>query len=383
MHFLLFLISLFQLSYLIGLAFAAPQGYNYQIQGVSNAADNNEYTPEQYQILQQFYQQQQEQEQLEQQQLQQHLQAQYQQQMQSQQQHQQQITTVENPSDLRQRPQPTEYVVTPTQLVHETQQQPLEITAAVKEQGYQTTNPAVQIQNQVFQQPSMIEIVQPESYTQSHVEQRPQSAQYSKPAAFIHSEHLNSKPQDYKSIKYNKEFYFLAAPKEDNDDVPRDLQDQLNQMKRNIRVVFIKAPEQNGLANAALQLAKQSSESQTAIYVLTKQQDVADLANKLQEIRGSSSAKAKPEVIFIKYKTPEEAEHAQHTIQAQYEALDGPNNFNYQGVAPSHSFVGSADVDPRKSIGKIIAESAHVETAEVERPTSQYLPTAEAAKKKK
>ncbi|XP_055384037.1 protein doublesex-like, partial [Condylostylus longicornis] len=109
--------------------------------------------------------------------------------------------------------------------------------------------------------------------------------------------------------------------------------------RRNLRVVIIKAPENKGLTDAALQLAKSSSSDKTAVYVLTKQTDLGELQNKLAQSQDVHANK--PEVHFVKYRTPEEAEHAQHSIQAQYNNLNGPTQISNEGVAPVQSFVGS------------------------------------------
>uniref|UniRef100_A0A1I8MUK4 DUF243 domain-containing protein n=1 Tax=Musca domestica TaxID=7370 RepID=A0A1I8MUK4_MUSDO len=169
-------------------------------------------------------------------------------------------------------------------------------------------------------------------------------------------------------VSFHKEFYYLSAPQEEYEP-PKDLQDQLATIKKNLKVVFIKAPENNGLEQAALQLAKQSAASQTAIYVLTKQHDASELAQKLNSIQ--NVAPQRPEVAFIKYRTPEEAEHAQRVIQAQYEQLDGPNHINRPDVGVTHDFVGSNNIklDPRSG-----TSSSATEKVATTKPNSKYLP---------
>ncbi|CAD6994894.1 unnamed protein product [Ceratitis capitata] len=68
-------------------------------------------------------------------------------------------------------------------------------------------------------------------------------------------------------------------------------------------------PEGNGLENAAVNLAKLAAEERTAIYVLQKQADLGGLANKLQAQHDVN--RNKPEVHFVKYRTPEDAVNAQ------------------------------------------------------------------------
>ncbi|XP_054729363.1 uncharacterized protein LOC129238360 [Anastrepha obliqua] len=164
--------------------------------------------------------------------------------------------------------------------------------------------------------------------------------------------------------KYKKEFYYLSAPRE-NFELPHDFQDQLKSFKKNLRVIFVKAPEHTGIENAALQLVKQSRQSNTVVYVLTKQHNAADLAKKLDQLR--VTAPQKPEVVFVKYRTPEEAELAQRTIQSQYESLDGPNYFNYEGSVPTHNFIGSTEAKGPKKVA----------TNEAVASPLDYLPPAE------
>ncbi|XP_011195116.2 uncharacterized protein LOC105220371 [Zeugodacus cucurbitae] len=146
-------------------------------------------------------------------------------------------------------------------------------------------------------------------------------------------------PQSSGHVEYNKEFYTYAAPEHEFEE--NIGADQIGgSLKKNLRVVFIKAPENQGLSNAVLQLAKQAAEQRTAIYVLSKQPDVSELANKLQALQGGQTHA--PEVHFVKYRTPEDAAHAQHAIQAQYESLGGQSQHSNEGVAPVLDFASPA-----------------------------------------
>ncbi|XP_011198314.2 pupal cuticle protein 36a [Bactrocera dorsalis] len=141
------------------------------------------------------------------------------------------------------------------------------------------------------------------------------------------------------AVEYEKEFYTYTA--DDNDFDEPEANDQANRsVKKNIRVIFIKGPENNALENAAINLARQASEQKTAIYVLQKQTSVSDLANKLQDSHDAQSHQ--PEVHFVKYRTPEDAANAQKAIQAQYDQLDGPSQAHDGGVAPVHNFASPA-----------------------------------------
>ncbi|EDW58659.1 uncharacterized protein TwdlO [Drosophila virilis] len=161
----------------------------------------------------------------------------------------------------------------------------------------------------------------------------------------------------------NKEFYTFEANEEDFND-PAGSERVANSVNRGLRVVFIKGPENRGLENAALALAKQAAEQQTAIYVLNKQTDIGDLANKFNAVR--QNANARPEVHFVKYRTPEDAANAQRAIQSQYDSLGGTSQNINGGVAPAINFASRAPV--RQSIGgggSYVAPSA---------PSSSYLP---------
>ncbi|XP_073820018.1 uncharacterized protein [Musca autumnalis] len=140
-----------------------------------------------------------------------------------------------------------------------------------------------------------------------------------------------------------KEFYTFTA--NDGDFNEPISSDQLaNAVKKGLRVVFIKGPENSGLEDAALALAKQAAQQQTAIYVLNKQADLGDLANKLSNINTGNNNK--PEVHFVKYRTPEDAANAQRAIQSQYDSLGGPSQSFNGGVAPVLNFASQVPVAP-------------------------------------
>uniref|UniRef100_A0A1I8NLV9 DUF243 domain-containing protein n=1 Tax=Stomoxys calcitrans TaxID=35570 RepID=A0A1I8NLV9_STOCA len=153
-----------------------------------------------------------------------------------------------------------------------------------------------------------------------------------------------------------KEFYTFTAPEADFDDA-QNAERIASSVKQGLRVVFIKGPENNGLENAALALAKQASQQKTAIYVLNKQADIGDLANKLNTINNNSNNK--PEVHFVKYRTAEDAANAQRAIQGQYDSLGGNSQSINGGVAPVLNF----------------ASQAPIRTGNVQSPKNAYLPS--------
>nr|XP_014090608.1 uncharacterized protein LOC106617746 [Bactrocera oleae] len=136
-------------------------------------------------------------------------------------------------------------------------------------------------------------------------------------------------------VEVNKEFFTYTAPEHEFSDIGNS-GDIINTLKKNLRVIFIKGPENSGLENAAIQLAKSAGEERTAIYVLSKQADIGDLANKLQSLNHQSAHK--PEVHFVKYRTPADAENAKQAIQSQYDGLGGNTSRYNGGVAPVLDF---------------------------------------------
>ncbi|XP_061399185.1 uncharacterized protein LOC133334885 isoform X2 [Musca vetustissima] len=165
-----------------------------------------------------------------------------------------------------------------------------------------------------------------------------------------------SVPSFAPQAELEKEFYTFSANDEDFNE-PASSNQYANSLKKGLRVVFIKGPEHNGLEEAALALAKQAAQQQTAIYVLNKQADLSDLANKLNTINTGNNNK--PEVHFVKYRTPEDAVNAQRAIQGQYDSLGGPSHNINGGVAPVINFASQAPV-----------AAAHAASA----PGASYLP---------
>lgn len=158
------------------------------------------------------------------------------------------------------------------------------------------------------------------------------------------------------SVEYHKEFYTFTAPEGAFDD-PEAAQKIAGSLKKNIRVIFIKNPENKAYENAVLALAKQAVEQRTAIYVLSKQPDIAGLAAKFNAITNIQNRR--PEVHFVKYRTPEDAINAQRAIQSQYDSLGGSSQHYNGGVAPVLSFASPV---PQQGHGGI------------QTPDSVYLP---------
>ncbi|XP_039970239.1 uncharacterized protein LOC126758997 [Bactrocera neohumeralis] len=141
------------------------------------------------------------------------------------------------------------------------------------------------------------------------------------------------------AAEYEKEFYTYTADESEFSE-PADNGRAIESLKKNLRVIFIKGPEGNGLEKAAADLARHAGEEKTAIYVLQKQADLGDLANKLQA--ENDVQRHKPEVHFVKYRTPEDATNAQRAIQQQYDQLGGKSQSHDGGAAPVHDFASPA-----------------------------------------
>ncbi|XP_013099470.2 keratin, type II cytoskeletal 2 epidermal-like [Stomoxys calcitrans] len=150
---------------------------------------------------------------------------------------------------------------------------------------------------------------------------------------------------------------FITYTAEDQDFVdPQATEQFANSVKQGLRVVFIKGPDNSGLENAAIALAKQASDQKTDVYVLNKQADLAALANKLNA--ENSNSNNKPDVHFVKYRTPEDAANAQKTIQAEYDALGGKSENIDGGVASSLNFASQAPVAPAGQHGSFGAATS-------------------------
>lgn len=156
-----------------------------------------------------------------------------------------------------------------------------------------------------------------------------------------------------------KSFFIHSAPEETEEEIQQEMGQVDQQQGIHYNVLFIKAPSQTTRASA-LSYVKNLNQEKTVVYVLSKKHSATDIQQALNEI---PVQKAKPEVFFIKYKTPEEALHAQTEIQAQYDTLGGTSTINNEGYAPVKSFIGALDQP----------EDDTVESNEVNQP--QEIPT--------
>lgn len=144
-------------------------------------------------------------------------------------------------------------------------------------------------------------------------------------------------PQQQQAI-VSKRFFIHSAP-EDVDEDYKEKHITVGVPKKNYNVVFIKSPAKSN-KKTAIKISPAPNEEKTVIYVLSKKTDASDIQAEVVE---HPTTTAKPEVFFIKYKTNEEAEHAQHTIQAEYDRLGGSTVISNEGIAPVSSVIGSLD----------------------------------------
>lgn len=116
----------------------------------------------------------------------------------------------------------------------------------------------------------------------------------------------------------HKQFYMISAP-EDTDNAGKPKHLVIGRPQKNYRVVFIKAPNSDN-SNLKLSAEFAPQEEKTVIYVLTKK-DNELTANDFAT--PAPTVPSKPEVFFIKYKTPEEAAAAQKEIQGELNTIWG------------------------------------------------------------
>ncbi|XP_065357065.1 uncharacterized protein LOC135951351 [Calliphora vicina] len=132
-----------------------------------------------------------------------------------------------------------------------------------------------------------------------------------------------------KSAK-DTEYFHYTAPDDVNDVTDaRRLAGLLHPQ----RVVFIKNPENNIFSRTAEELAKQQSLN---IYVLQRQMDFAGLRSQLQEIR--DRVEHKPNVQFIKYRTPDDIERAKQAVYNDFESIPGPSKYHQNHQTPIYEF---------------------------------------------
>ncbi|XP_034109806.1 uncharacterized protein LOC117571671 [Drosophila albomicans] len=141
---------------------------------------------------------------------------------------------------------------------------------------------------------------------------------------------------NFQPAQVTKHFYLHTAP-EDHDEQQIVRYVNVGRPQKNYRVVFINAPAST-TSKAKIIANIAPVEEKTAVYVLSKKSNALDVS---AEVVTQRPVNNKPEVYFIKYKTPEEAAHAQQTIQANYDALGGSSQTSDEGIVPVSSVINS------------------------------------------
>ncbi|EDV94558.1 keratin, type I cytoskeletal 10 [Drosophila grimshawi] len=171
---------------------------------------------------------------------------------------------------------------------------------------------------------------QQHAVAQQHFQQQPAFAQQQ-----VGGHSYQQHGQQQQAI-VSKRFFIHSAP-EESDDQFSERHITVGVPKRNYNVVFIKSPQRSN-KKTSIKISPAVNEDKTVIYVLSKKTDSSDVHAEVVEQASSTS---KPEVFFIKYKTNEEAQHAQQQIQAQYDSLGGTSQLTDEGVAPVTSVIGA------------------------------------------
>lgn len=121
------------------------------------------------------------------------------------------------------------------------------------------------------------------------------------------------------AAQVSKNLYFFAAPEEPEEPIRPRVNVVQAPAQKNYKIIFIKTPEfrQQSVVNVPV---VSQNEEKTVVYVLVKRPEDGPQVNVQAS---SSSAPAKPEVYFIKYRTKEEAE----------EAINNAREGNFAGVS--------------------------------------------------
>ncbi|KAH8407981.1 hypothetical protein KR222_006973, partial [Zaprionus bogoriensis] len=178
------------------------------------------------------------------------------------------------------------------------------------------------------------QVAQQQQQQQHYQQAAPQQQTFFQQQSAVH--HQQQQQQLEQQPIVSKRFFIHSAP-EDVDEEYKERHITVGVPKRNYNVVFIKSPQRSN-KKTSIKISPAVNEDKTVIYVLSKKTDSSDVQAEVVEQASSTS---KPEVFFIKYKTNEEAAHAQQQIQAQYDALGGSSQLTDEGVAPVTSVIGA------------------------------------------
>jgi len=246
-----------------------------------------------------------------------------------------------------------------------------------------TVEPQVQlqVQHQVQSQPQQQQIIYQQPQQQQDQQQQQQFVQTIQQPQQQFVQTIQQPQQQIVQTQFvqrpaivTKDIYIHSAPDETEEISSSGPQLDNVPVRKNYRIVFIKAPTQNlKHTAAALKRAQASNEEKTVIYVLSKKPDITEIQQHLQ-LSQTESKVHKPEVYFIKYKTTEEAQRAQQEIQAQYDALGGATHISDEGVAPITSFSGGS-----LNLGNIVPQHIQAQTIQQQPQTQTIVQTTQNA----
>ncbi|XP_067639595.1 uncharacterized protein [Eurosta solidaginis] len=160
-----------------------------------------------------------------------------------------------------------------------------------------------------------------------------------------------SGPQQHPAI-VTKRFFIHTAP-EDAEEAQAVKHITVGVPRKNYNVVFIKSAK-GTQKKSTIKITPAINEEKTVIYVLNKKSGSTEIDTQVLE---QPAVITKPEVYFIKYKTAEEARHAQKKIQAQYDSLGGNTQISDEGVGQVSSVIGSLN-GGGAGVGGAIGEGA-------------------------
>lgn len=170
---------------------------------------------------------------------------------------------------------------------------------------------------QVFQQPLILQQPQPQQQQQQIFQQPQQQHQIFQQQATNFGYNQLAQQQAYSPV-VSKDIYVHVPPAEEPEERYPQPVLPVGPPRKHYRIVFIKAPTPS-VSKAAVRVQQAPVEEKTIIYVLTKKPDPLELQTAIEE--AAPKPISKPEVFFIKYKTQEEAAHAQRTIQGKSTTL--------------------------------------------------------------
>ncbi|KAM8706909.1 hypothetical protein ACLKA7_011071 [Drosophila subpalustris] len=224
-------------------------------------------------------------------------------------------------------------------------------------------------QTQIYQQPQ-------QQIFQQQQQQQQQLLSSNFGLNFLPQQQQQSQQQQFQSYNpsaslVTKDIYVHVPPAEDAEERYPQPPVPVAPPRKHYRIVFIKSPTPS-VNKAALRIKQAPVEEKTIIYVLTKKPDPLELQTAIEE--AAPKQISKPEVFFIKYKTQEEAAHAQRTIQAQYDQLGGTTQISDEGVAPVTSVIGALDSQRVSSANGNVNVNSNVPIGGLTAIPNKYLP---------